>query len=117
MQETPHLDFVRSYASPGLTTIFVNLKGATPASAVPDIWYHVRKSVGDMRGTLPAGVIGPGFNDEFGEPSASFAVSPLTASPSDRAFVIHGDRARLVTVQRIRKGQNGGCYAIPYPPA
>ena len=67
LQETPHLDFVRSYTTPGLTTIFVNLKGATPASEVPDTWYHVRKSVADMRHTLPAGVVGPGFNDEFGD--------------------------------------------------
>ena len=35
-------------------TIFVNLKGSTPPREVPDIWYHVRKSVGDMRHTLPA---------------------------------------------------------------
>ena len=39
----------------------------TRASEIPDIWYHVRKSVGDMRHTLPAGVVGPGFNDEFGD--------------------------------------------------
>ena len=67
LQETPHLDFLRSYTLPGQTTIFVNLKGATPAKEVPDVWYHVRKNVGDMRHTLPAGVIGPGFNDEFGD--------------------------------------------------
>ncbi len=67
LQETPHLDFLRSYTLPGKTTIFVNLKGATPANEVPDTWYHVRKNVGDMRHTLPAGVIGPGFNDEFGD--------------------------------------------------
>jgi len=67
LQETPHLDFIRSYTLPGQTTIFVNLKGATPAKEVPDTWYHVRKNVGDMRHTLPAGVIGPGFNDEFGD--------------------------------------------------
>jgi multidrug efflux pump len=67
LQETPSLDFLRSYTSPGLATIFVNLKGKTPASEVPDIWYHVRKSVGDMRHTLPTGVVGPGFNDEFGD--------------------------------------------------
>jgi multidrug efflux pump len=67
LQETPHLDFLRSYTLPGQTTIFVNLQGKTPASEVPDIWYHVRKNVGDMRHTLPAGVVGPGFNDEFGD--------------------------------------------------
>ena len=67
LEETPQLDFLRSYTGAGVTTIFVNLKGATPAKEVPDIWYHVRKSIGDMRSTLPVGVVGPGFNDEFGD--------------------------------------------------
>jgi multidrug efflux pump len=67
LQETPSLDVLRSFTTPGQTTIFVDLKQATTAREVPDIWYHVRKSVGDMRHTLPQGVIGPGFNDEFGE--------------------------------------------------
>ena len=49
LQETPSLDFLRSYTSPGKTTIFVNLKGETTAAQIPDIWYHVRKSIGDMR--------------------------------------------------------------------
>ncbi len=67
LQETPNLDFLRSSTRAGLTTIFVNLGGETNAAEVADTWYHVRKSVGDMRHTLPAGVIGPGFNDEFGD--------------------------------------------------
>ena len=67
LQETPHLDFLRSFTSAGVTTIFVTLQGSTPANEVPDIWYHVRKSVGDIRHTLPSGVVGPGFNDEFGD--------------------------------------------------
>ncbi|WP_428032899.1 efflux RND transporter permease subunit [Ancylobacter sp.] len=67
LQETPHLDFIRSYTRPGITTIFVNLKGSTTADEVPDVWYHVRKSVSDMAHTLPRGVVGPGFNDEFGD--------------------------------------------------
>ena len=67
LQETPSLDFVRSYTSAGMTTIFVNLKQATRAKEVPHIWYHVRKSIGDIRHTLPAGVAGPFFNDEFGD--------------------------------------------------
>jgi multidrug efflux pump subunit AcrB len=67
LKETPNLDFLRSFTRPGSTTIFVNLKGSTPPRDVPDIWYHVRKSVGDVRHTLPSGVVGPGFNDEFGD--------------------------------------------------
>jgi multidrug efflux pump len=67
LQETPKLDFLRSFTRAGVTTIFVNLKDNTSAREIPDIWYHVRKSIGDMRHTLPAGVVGPGFNDEFGD--------------------------------------------------
>ena len=67
LQETPSLDHVESYTKAGGATIFVTLKGETPPSKVPDVWYHVRKSVADMRHTLPAGVVGPGFNDEFGD--------------------------------------------------
>ena len=68
LQETRGLDFLRSYTTPGLTTIFVNLKGSTRPSEVPDIWYQVRKNIGDIRSSrLPAGVVGPGFNDDFGD--------------------------------------------------
>ena len=59
--------FCAATRSPASTTIFVNLKGSTKASDVPDIWYQVRKNVGDIRHTLPAGVVGPGFNDDFGD--------------------------------------------------
>ena len=34
---------------------------------MPDIWYQVRKNIGDIRHTLPQGVVGPGFNDDFGD--------------------------------------------------
>ena len=67
LQETTGLDYLRSYTTPGLTTIFVNLKGSTSPKEVPDIWYQVRKNIGDIRGSLPQGVVGPGFNDDFGD--------------------------------------------------
>jgi multidrug efflux pump len=67
LQETPQLDFLRSFTRAGVTTIFVNLKGSATAREIPDIWYHVRKSIGDIRHTLPAGIVGPGFNDDFGD--------------------------------------------------
>ena len=67
LQETPKLDFLRSFTRDGVTTIFVNLKGSATAREIPDIWYHVRKSIGDIAHTLPIGIIGPGFNDDFGD--------------------------------------------------
>jgi multidrug efflux pump len=67
LQETPHLDFLRSFTRAGVTTIFVNLEGRASAKEVSDTWYQVRKNIGDIRQTLPAGVVGPGFNDDFGD--------------------------------------------------
>ena len=81
LQETKGLDYLRSYTKPGIATIFVNLKGSTPAAEVPVIWDQVRKNVGDIRHTLPAGVVGPGFNDDFGDTFGLRSMaSPRTAS-------------------------------------
>ena len=67
LQEAPDVDFLRSYSRPGDSTLFFTIKDAAPPSQVPDTWYQVRKKVGDMAYTLPAGVQGPYFNDEFGD--------------------------------------------------
>lgn len=67
LQETPYLDNVRSYSKPAESTVYVMLRDDTPPKLVSDIWYQVRKKVGDMRHTLPQGVQGPFFNDEFGD--------------------------------------------------
>ena len=67
LQEVPHADKIRSYSKPGESTILFQVKDSTKAAEVANIWYTVRKKVGDIRGTLPAGVQGPFFNDEFGD--------------------------------------------------
>ncbi len=67
LQETPWLDFVQSYSEPGRCFIFVNLKDYAPNAQVPNAWYQVRKKLADISNTLPEGVRGPFFNDEFGD--------------------------------------------------
>ena len=67
LQETPNLDYLKSYTTAGKATIFVYLKDSTLPAQVPDIWYQVRKKVADIRHTLPQDIVGPGFNDEFGD--------------------------------------------------
>ena len=67
LEETPNLDYIKSYTKPGQATIFVYLKESTPKRDLNDIWYQVRKKVSDIRATLPQGVVGPFFNDEFGD--------------------------------------------------
>jgi len=67
LQEVPSADKIRSFSKPGETTILFQVKDSTRATDVSNIWYDVRKKVGDMRQTLPGGVQGPFFNDEFGD--------------------------------------------------
>lgn len=67
LQETPAIDFLRSYSRPGESLIFFTMKDSAPVKDVPDTWYQIRKKVGDIGYTLPPGVQGPFFNDEFGD--------------------------------------------------
>jgi len=76
LQETPYIDRIRSFSKPGETTIILELRESTPPKDVPGSWYQVRKKIGDIAGTLPQGVVGPFFNDEFGDTYGSiFALS------------------------------------------
>lgn len=67
LQELPDLEFLRSYARPGESQIIVVAKDSLDSRYVPELWYQVRKKVGDIRHTLPPGAQGPFFNDEFGD--------------------------------------------------
>ncbi|MHB1537957.1 MAG: efflux RND transporter permease subunit [Solirubrobacteraceae bacterium] len=67
LQGTPYVDFLQSYSRPGESTILFNVKDSVTPKIVRATWYQVRKRVGDIAGTLPQGVVGPFFNDEFGD--------------------------------------------------
>jgi multidrug efflux pump len=67
LQEVPYADKIRSYSKPGESQIIFQIKDSSKAADVAGVWYAVRKKVGDMRYTLPAGVQGPFFNDDFGD--------------------------------------------------
>ncbi|MDC6166616.1 efflux RND transporter permease subunit [Paucibacter sp. XJ19-41] len=67
LQEIAEIDYTATYVRPGETQIKVNLRDSTAPKDVPDVWYQVRKKVGDIRHTLPREVQGPFFNDEFGD--------------------------------------------------
>ena len=99
LEELPNIDYSKSYTKPGKSVVFVYLKDSTRASDVPDLWYQVRKKVGDIKQTLPQGVQGPFFNDEFGDTyalifaltsdgsrTASCAITPSACEPIFSAF-------------------------------
>ena len=67
LRETPNIDYINSYTTPGQAVIYVNLLQSTPPEQIPFIWYEVRKKVADIQYQLPQGIQGPFFNDEFGD--------------------------------------------------
>ena len=67
LQEVPYAETIRSYSKPGESQIIFNVKDTIKGADVTNTWYTVRKKIGDIRGTLPGGIQGPFFNDEFGD--------------------------------------------------
>jgi multidrug efflux pump len=67
LMETARYEFIRAYSRPGESQILFVAKDSLTSRDLPDVWYQVRKKTNDMRHTLPAGVIGPFVNDEFGD--------------------------------------------------
>ena len=67
IQEVPHLYFSSSYSRPGESVIFVVIKDDTFSKEIPEIWYQVRKKIGDIRHTLPQNIESITFNDEFSD--------------------------------------------------
>ena len=67
LQEVPYADKIRSYSKPGESQIIFQVKDTIKGADVTNDWYIVRKKIGDIRNTLPSGVQGPFFNDDFGD--------------------------------------------------
>ena len=104
LQEVPYADKIRSYSKPGEALIIFQLKDNAPARDVPQTWYTVRKKIGDMRGTLPPGVVGPFYNDEFGDVfGVIYALQGEGFSPADKKLVADDVRQRLLRVKDVNK--------------
>lgn len=65
LQDTPNLDYIKSYSSPGQAVIYVNLTDQAPADSIRSTWHEVRNLTEDMKKDLPEGVYGPYYNDRF----------------------------------------------------
>ncbi|MBV8126674.1 MAG: efflux RND transporter permease subunit [Planctomycetaceae bacterium] len=104
LQETPYLDYLKTYCLPGRVLIQVWLKDTTPPKAVPDAWYQVRKKIGDIRHTLPEGVRGPIMDDEYGDVySAVYAFTGDDYSPAELKRVAEDARQRFLRVKDVNK--------------
>jgi multidrug efflux pump subunit AcrB len=98
LQEVNYADKIRSYTKPGESLTIFQVKDSTPPKEVADLWYQTRKKINDMRSTLPQGVLGPVFNDEFGDVYGS--IYALSADGFSREELReHADRVRQALLQ------------------
>ena len=104
LQELPYFYNVTSYTKPGETTIFVALRDDVPPAKVPDLWYQVRKKIGDIRQNLPQGVQGPFFNDEYGDTySLIWGFESDGYSDAELKTIAKEARQRLLRVPDVTK--------------
>jgi multidrug efflux pump subunit AcrB len=104
LQEVPYADVQRSYTKPGESLTILQLKDSSPPKEVANTWYQARKRVGDLRSTLPTGVIGPVFNDDFGDVYGSI-IALHADGFSDEELRQHAEavRQRLLRVPDVAK--------------
>jgi multidrug efflux pump len=103
-QEAPYADVIRSYTKPGESLTILQIKDSSPAKEVPNVWYQVRKRINDQRGTLPQGVIGPFFNDDFGDVYGSILSLSADGFSDEELRVFAEDvRSQLLRVPDVAK--------------
>ena len=99
LMNTGQFEFIQSYSRPGESQVIFSARDAMASKDVPELFYQVRKKVGDIRSQLPAEVIGPFFNDEFGDTFGN--IYALTGKGFDYAVMRdYADRIQL-ELQRV----------------
>jgi multidrug efflux pump subunit AcrB len=104
LQELPYIDKVTTYTKPSFTAMQVAFKDNTPGRDVPELFYQLRKKISDIKDDLPAGLIGPSLNDEYGDVDSILYM--LTADGADYAQmkkVAEALRQRLLKVKDVTK--------------
>ncbi len=109
LQEVPYADKIRSYSKPGESQIIFQIKDSSKPADVPNVWYSVRKKIGDMRYTLPQGVQGPFFNDDFGDVyGVIYALDAPGFTPAEVKKFADDVRQQLLRVTDVAKVEQFG---------
>ena len=104
IQEIAHLDYISSFSRPGEAMVFITIKDDTASTVVPELWYQVRKKIGDIRNTFPEQLESLTFNDEFSDVYGSMYA--LTGDGFDYAELKKQAeliRAELLQVKNVAK--------------
>ncbi|MGX4801820.1 efflux RND transporter permease subunit [Bradyrhizobium guangdongense] len=104
LEELESLDYTKSVTVAGQTTVFVYLRDSTKAADVKPTWVRVRNMIADIKGDFPQGVIGPGFNDRFGDVFGNvYAFTSDGLSQRQLRDQVEDIRAKVLTVPDVGK--------------
>ena len=104
LQELPNIDYTRDMTRPGLSTVFVNLRDDTPPAQVESTWVRVRNLISDIRYDLPSGVVGPFFDDDFGDVFGNiYALTADGFTPRQMRDYAEDIRTRILAVPNVGK--------------
>ena len=100
LMETGDYDKIVSFSRPGESQVTFIARDSMHSADIPDLFYQVRKKVSDIRHTLPQGIQGPFYNDEFGTTFGN--IYALTGEGFDYAVLKdYADRVQL-QLQRVK---------------
>ncbi|MFJ3483978.1 efflux RND transporter permease subunit [Pseudomonas sp. NPDC090202] len=100
LMETGDYERIVSFSRPGESQVTFMARDSLVSAKLPELWYQIRKKIGDIRQTLPAGVQGPFFNDEFGTTFGN--IYALTGEGFDYAVLKdYADRIQI-QLQRVK---------------
>jgi multidrug efflux pump len=106
LQEVPYADKIRTYTKPGEMLTILQLKDSAPPKDVANSFYTTRKTIGDMKQDLPVGVVGPFFNDDFGDVyGVMFAFSADGYNYAQMKDYVEQTRQQLLRVKDVAKVQ------------
>ena len=99
LMETGNYEEIVSYSRPGESQVFFTARDTMHSRELPELWYQVRKKIGDIRPTLPQGAVGPFFNDEFGDTYGN--IYALTGKGFDYALLKDYAERLELELQRV----------------
>ena len=104
LQEIPSIDYMNSYSRPGESVVFVVIRDDTFSEKIPELWYQIRKKIGDIRHTFPADLQSLTFNDEFSDVYGTmYAMTADGLTPQQLKRQAEWVRARLLKLPDIEK--------------
>lgn len=104
LQELESLDDTRAETVAGKTTIFVELLPTTKAKDVAGTWVRVRNMIGDIKGDFPSGVVGPFYNDTFGDVYGNiFAFTSDGLTQRQLRDLVENARSKVLRVTNVGK--------------